>query len=129
MLTCDIPTPAPRTAGALDGAAGARVYDLTPPPCAPLPDWGDDVATEDWENLFDAVRTGLRRIAVELSTGRASSPDRMQTCVVALEQLHLTLAHELWRRRELAMQVFDAGDAALISVRAGAGTPSSRRSR
>jgi diguanylate cyclase (GGDEF)-like protein len=91
-----------------------------------LPDLASDIAMGDWEALFGAVKARLR-----LSVGEspAATPEplllgkagQVRTsvleCMTALDQLHTTLAHELGRRRQLELEVFDT-QTALAQARA-----------
>jgi diguanylate cyclase len=76
---------------------------------APLPD-SSDVAFVDWESLLNAVKDRLHHVAGVASLARLAPPqpeasDRLLgvvlECVAALDQLHLTLKHELRRREAL----------------------------
>ncbi|MCV2363879.1 GGDEF domain-containing protein [Paucibacter sp. DJ1R-11] len=84
-----------------------------------------DVSLADWSVLLDAVKLRLRAsvagpsgpagLAEPLQAGAASpaapSPQLQRTvleCVDALDQLQSTLLHELARRLQLELQVFDA---------------------
>ena len=76
-----------------------------------------DVAIRDWDVLLNAVKTRLRltvgeRMATTLERRSPETAGWVQAsileCVSALDQLHITLAHELGRRQQLEMDVFDA---------------------
>ena len=76
-----------------------------------------DVAMQDWEHLFSAVEARLTQTAGELLAVApvAQSPEGalrihagMQECLGALGQLHTTLTHELARRHQLELEIFDA---------------------
>lgn len=83
----------------------------------PVPGLISDVAIADWEDLLGAVKERLR-----LTVGECPDPtpdlhvdDRARQvqasvleCALALDQLQTTLAHELGRRQQLEMEVFDA---------------------
>ena len=93
--------PMPRPAQAGSAAKGTR----------------SDVAMRDWEDLFSAVESRLRQAAGDLlaATPGPCLPEaasQAQTtvleCVGALDQLHTTMKHELARREQLEMEVFDA---------------------
>lgn len=94
------------------GVAG-RVTPLAP---ELLPPQASDVAIEDWDVLFCAVKERLR-LSVDDRRGAApeSQPqdaaDRICTtvleCIEALDQLHRTQQHELGRRQRLELEVFD----------------------
>ena len=69
-----------------------------------------DVAMDDWDDLFRAVKVRLRQTVAERA-GKAGAPEMIETlsriragvleCVEALDQLHSTLRHETDRRRYL----------------------------
>ena len=80
--------------------------DLRPVACEPAP-----VAIADWDDLLHAVKARLRLIVGERMTPLQESPQdgpqhdamlRLQAdvleCVSALDQLHLTLSHDLTQR-------------------------------
>ena len=114
-----------RTAAAGDNGHAA------PMARAPLPLLASDVAVGDLDDLLNAVKARLRQTIDEPSAGtlgrdvagrvRAS----VLECAEALDQLHLTLTHELHRREQLELQVFDArtalaqARAELIGTQAG----------
>ncbi|MDP3669927.1 MAG: GGDEF domain-containing protein [Telluria sp.] len=75
-----------------------------------------DVAIGDWEELLSAVKSRLRSTVGELLAvlPEHQLPDaahRVQAsvleCVNALDQLHLTLSHELARRQQLEREVVE----------------------
>ena len=78
----------------------------------------DDVAIEDWDDLFNAVKDRLKKIAAERA--RAVQPsaacvdvlDRADSavleCVQALDQLHVALSHERTRRHQLELELLEA---------------------
>ncbi|MDE2627701.1 MAG: GGDEF domain-containing protein [Burkholderiales bacterium] len=110
MPTSDTPHAAGRAAHAVEGAL---------PTDAPVA--SADVAIGDWDLLFRAVKDRLRATAGTLSAAAASpaacgAPAQAQAsvleCVAALDQLHLTLTHELDRRRPWAF-----GDSAALAAR------------
>lgn len=117
MPTIDAPRATTRAADAGRAADGA----------APGPSC--DVAIGDWDELFRAVKARLRSTAGELSAA-ATEPAvhdaarwaqaSMLECVAALDQLHLTLTHELDRRRPPGFGPFDA-PARPVLPRAGPG--------
>ena len=92
---------------------------FTQPPAALLlngssPAVSSDVAIGDWEELLSAVKARLRSTVGELlaELPEHQLPDaahRVQAsvleCVTALDQLHLTLSHELARREQLEREV------------------------
>jgi len=67
-----------------------------------------DVASCDWDELYAAVLVRLRRFAVETATPPTADTalrEGVQDCVAALEQLQLTLAHEVSLRLEAEARV------------------------
>lgn len=85
-----------------------------------------DIAVGDWDDLFNAVEARLQRSAGELLTEAPESASldavaRVQAsvleCVAALDQLRTTARHELARRQQLELALFDA-QAALAHARA-----------
>jgi diguanylate cyclase (GGDEF)-like protein len=94
-----------------------------------LPMLAADVATVDWDDLFRAVKARLSSLAAA-SLAAQSSPGQLgqlgqlgdlqagvRDCVSSLDQLHLTLAHEVDRRRALEID-FSNARAALALLRA-----------
>jgi diguanylate cyclase (GGDEF)-like protein len=91
-----------------------------------LPDLASDIAIGDWDALFSAVTARLR---LSVGGSPAATPEpplqgeavkvraSVLECMTALEQLHTTLAHELGRRQQLELEVFDA-QTALAQARA-----------
>jgi len=97
-----------------------------------------DVSLADWSVLLDAVKQRLRASVSTAhdgdgcaSTHQADPPARQLAepqalrrtvleCVQALDQLHSTLLHELARRLQLELQVFD-GQVALAQAQAELG--------
>jgi hypothetical protein len=82
---------------------------------ASQPDLSSDVAIEDWNILLGAVKARLKLTVGERPAAVPWAPDeaaRVQAsvleCVAALDQLHMTLTHELDRRRQLESAVRDA---------------------
>lgn len=82
-----------------------------------LPAVSTDVAIGDWEELLSAVKSRLRRTVGELLAVLPDHqlPDAAHTvqasvleCVNALDQLHLTLSHELARRQQVEREVIEA---------------------
>ncbi len=119
--------------GAIDGPwVGARVDDAAVDARVAalariaLPDLAFDVAMGDWDALFSAVKARLR-LSVGGPPAATPGPPRqgeaskvrasVLECMTALDQLHTTLAHELGRRQQLELEVFDA-QAALAQARA-----------
>lgn len=96
--------------------AAAHAADGALPTDAP-PTASADVAIGDWDALFRAVKDRLRATAGTLSAAATEpaaqgAPGRARAsvleCVAALDQLHLTLTHELDRRRPPASDDFAA---------------------
>ena len=90
------------------------------------PGASSDVAMTDWDDLLSAVKSRLRLTVGELldALPHGQLPDaahRVQAsvleCASALDQLQLTLTHELHRRQLLELEVFEA-QAALTQARA-----------
>ena len=109
-------------------APGADVVHLLhmPIPCLPA-----DVAIGDLDDLLNAVRAKLRltvadRLAQIPELLALDAAFAVQTsvleCVAALDQLHLTLSHELARRHELEIELAEA-NTALAKARAAVGPP------
>lgn len=73
--------------GSIDHCAAALASDLQRR-------WPDDVDMADWEDLFEAVTARLGLIGAGPA---CNSQAALLECVAALEQLHLTLIHELRR--------------------------------
>lgn len=76
-----------------------------------------DVAMCDWSDLFDAVKSRLCStvgdcLAISGNLESQQAANQIQTsvlqCVTALDQLHTTIQHELKRRQQLELEVFDA---------------------
>lgn len=92
----------------------------------PLPKLHSGITMADWEELFNAVKERLRLCAVErlASSSVQQRHDRERhgntsvlECVAALEQLQTTISHELSRRQQLELEIFDA-QTALAQTRA-----------
>ena len=114
MPTIDTPHAAAHAA-----ADGALPTDAPPAASA-------DVAIGDWDALFRAVKDRLRATAGALSAAATEpaahgTPGRAQAsvleCVAALDQLHLTLTHELDRRRPPALDALAAPAALAVPER------------
>jgi diguanylate cyclase len=110
--------------GEVDDAGIAAA--ATPPALTALAEVASDVAIGDWDDLLSAVKARLRLTvgALPASTPEPQAHDaaaRTQAsvleCVAALDQLHTTLTHELGRRQQLELEVFDA-QTALAQARA-----------
>ena len=104
-----------------DGAA----IEADAGPFAPLPSGlGGNVAIADWDELLNAVKARLR-LSVEEPLGApeqgrepaGQTRSSVLDCVAALDQLQTTLLHELGRRQQLELEVFD-GQTALAQARA-----------
>jgi diguanylate cyclase len=85
--------------------------DIRPMACDRAP-----VAIVDWDDLLRAVKARLRLLVGERICAPADAPQpdavtRVQAgvleCVSALDQLHLTLSHDVNRCRELEIEVFE----------------------
>ena len=111
----------------VDGSARAsHAVPTLDAPAGPAPGASSDVAMGDWDDLLSAVKSRLRLTVGELlaTLPEGEVPDaahRVQAsvleCVTALDQLQLTLRHELGRRQLLELEVFEA-QTALTQVRA-----------
>lgn len=80
-------------------------------PERPLRFLGGTTMADDWDCLFDALATRLRRLAAAVNDDPAA-PRLMQAdlmdCVLALQGLHHNVGLEVGRRRRLELEVFDA---------------------
>ena len=97
--------------------------------CAkPAPAAGfDHVPIEDWDDLFNAVKDRLKKIAGEraraLQTPAAcvdslgSADSGVLECVQALDQLHVALSNERTRRRQVELELLEA-QSGLAKIRA-----------
>lgn len=109
-------------------------FDAALAPCVAPNEASTGVALVDWDDLFRAVRERLRRAVDDWIA--ATTEQQLQAtagllratvieCVTALDQLHLTLAHEGSRSHRLEREVFDARNvlalarAQLVETRAG----------
>ena len=115
-------------AGAPVGDTGA-VFALTPRSrgsvASPVPDPAShaaDVAIDDWNDLFSAVRTRLELMAGTLPATAPGNDGvfRVRTgvleCVEALGQLHEMLGHERERRDRLELEIFDLRTALALAL-------------
>lgn len=93
------------------------------------PDAPPEIAIEDWDDLFSAIKARLRRVVAQrtqpLSAAQARVADgsvrsNVLECAEALDQLQATLRHELGRRQRLELELFDARTA-LAQARVGRG--------
>jgi diguanylate cyclase len=101
-----------------------------------LPNLRTDVAVADLDDLLSAVKAKLRlTVADKLAQipelravdAAATVQTSVLECVAALDQLHLTLSHELARRQQLELEVFET-QTALAQARAQlAGTQAGER--
>src|SRR5487761_2595213 len=100
------------------GPAADGVLPAEAPPAASA-----DVAIGDWDVLFRAVTDRLRATAGALSVAASDpaardAPGRSQAdvleCVAALEQLHLTLTHELDRCRSRTLDALPAPERPML---------------
>ncbi len=107
-------------------ADGVRLDTFEPLTRAALPSLNSDMDSDDWDDLLNAVKTRLRQTVGEQSAAMPPPSVRdaagqvqssVLECVLALDQLHTTLAHELGRRRQLERKVLDA-QIALAQARA-----------
>ena len=115
---------------------GVRLDTFEPLTRAAVPSLISDMPSDDWDDLLNAVKTRLRQTvgeqaAATLQPGARDAAGQVQNsvleCVLALDQLHTTLAHELGRRRQLERKVLDA-QIALAQARAElAGTQTGER--
>lgn len=82
-----------------------------------------NIAFQDWDELLSAVEMRLRHTAGQMppalpgdsadcGDGTGAGPQAsVLECVEALHQLHMTLMHELGRRQQLELEVFEARSA------------------
>ena len=110
---------------ALDGIPISMSSNASALPKVLAPGRATDVDSCDWDELFNAVKERLRAV----SDGPASAPTQpgaaefqhlqrvVGECIVALDQLHHSMANELGRRQHLELEVFDA-NTALAQARA-----------
>ena len=82
------------------------------PVCTALPGVPTDIAMEDWDELFCAVKARLRLIGSERSSATPEPPQRdavvriqasVLECVEALDQLHATHWSQFGRRQRLEL--------------------------
>ena len=117
MANGHAPDPAPRSCAVPDGSDAPLGAALaTRKALLGLP---AEVAIADWDVLLSAVKDRLRLTVGEwlaapppAAASVPAAPGRLQAnlleCVAALDQLHVTFAHELDRRHRLELEVFDA---------------------
>ena len=124
----DNATPRTRLSGKATEAAvpawgGAnRIFDTSR--SAEAPNIATDVSDEDWDNLFNAVKSRLRSLVHEPLAPLVLPPvaaervhDGVLDCVGALDKLHGLLKHELALRQQLEREIFDL-HATLVQARA-----------
>ena len=78
----------------------------------------DDVDIEDWDDLFNAVKDRLKKIAAERARAvqppvacvdaLGSADSGVLECVQALDQLHVALSLERTRRRQVEAELLEA---------------------
>jgi diguanylate cyclase (GGDEF)-like protein len=100
------------------------------------PDTSSDVAIGDWDALFRAVRERLQSVVLDCPEHASpvrppSNGQQVRTavleCAEAMEQLHLTMLHEMNRLQQLELDIFD-NRSALAQARAElAGTQAGER--
>jgi hypothetical protein len=107
-----MPTPAAEEGGSRVQTNGASDPGTPATACA-------DIAVEDWDVLFGAIKARLRHLALDtpgsvLHLHARNTSTRLQgsilECVSALDQLHTTLRHELSRRHLEDVTGQDAGN-------------------
>lgn len=90
------------------------------------PSVGGDVALRDWDDLFNAVKARLRSVACDdlaapegplLADHAQAMKASVLECVAALDQLQLTMAHEIARLQKLELEVFDARTALAQAIK------------
>lgn len=88
-----------------------------------------DVAIDDWDDLFDAVKARLRLVVSESRLGAgAGFQASVLECVGALDQLHTMLHVELGRRRRLELEAVVVPSAVAPAGHTGrAGAEAARR--
>ncbi len=95
---------------------GPPLQDAPPAQATATPVRGD-VSLRDWSELMSAVQYRLRAtvggasLAAPLPCGSEHAVkvrDAVLDCVTALEQLHQTMQHELDRKQQLELDLFDA---------------------
>ena len=103
-----------------NGHAAAPAPAVAPDACA-------DIPLEDWNDLFTAVKVRLRMLGQGLQRPDGRTGLGLMECAEALDQLHTTLLHELARRRQSELELFDARLALALSRAALAGTRDGER--
>jgi len=125
--------PAPDSAQALQNLTDAAA--TAQPPHPPLVELSSDVAFADWDDLFRAVKSRLTLTVGELSAlsepQARGTADRIRTsvleCVGALDQLQTTLTHEIGRRQQLELEVFEVQTALALAHAELVGTQAAER--
>ncbi|MDE2092272.1 MAG: GGDEF domain-containing protein [Burkholderiales bacterium] len=113
--------PDPDNAQALQNLADAAA--AAPPALLPLLELPSDVAINDWDDLFSAVKSRLTLTVGELSAlsepQARGTADRIRAsvleCVGALDQLQTTLTNQIARRQQLELEVFEAQTALALA--------------
>lgn len=109
-------------------AAPGNGHGLSSPVGVPVADDGHgDVALNDWNDLFSAVKVRLGMLGHALETADDRAARGVLECADALEQLHATLLHEVGLRRQFELELFDARLALALSRAALAGTRDGER--
>lgn len=90
-------------------------------------DVANDVDVADWNDLLEAVKARMRRLADAMRAHDADAPSGVLECATALDQLQETLLHELGRHRRLELELFDTRMALAMSRSALAGTRDGER--
>jgi diguanylate cyclase (GGDEF)-like protein len=134
-----MPRPRSRASGTAPLAAllepGADI-DMDVPLRLLQPNLRADVAIADLDDLLSAVKAKLRltvadRLAQIPELRAVDAATTVQTsvleCVSALDQLHLTLSHELARRQQLELEVFETQTALAQTRSQLAGTQAGER--
>lgn len=98
---------------------------LSSPPV--VDDGRGDVALNDWNDLFSAVKVRLGMLGHTLQGQDERAARGLLECADALSQLHATLLHELGLRRQFELELFDARLALALSRAALAGTRDGER--
>jgi diguanylate cyclase (GGDEF)-like protein len=120
---------------ALDSAGPSQLAMTTAAVRGQSPDSSSDVAIGDWDALFRAVRERLQTVVLGCPEQTAAGPlcNALQVrtavleCAEAMEQLHLTMLHEMNRLQQLELDIFD-NRSALAQARAElAGTKAGER--
>jgi diguanylate cyclase (GGDEF)-like protein len=122
VVVLAVPDTAPGSA-ARDGERASAGHAWAPGAMPALPELPLDVAFGDWDDLFGAVKARLRLTVGELAavpgpqgpTAAARIRTSVLECVGALDQLQTTLTHEIARRQQLELEVFEAQTALALA--------------